>query len=732
MNFPSGLTFEVPANLLNLSGENTLEILIHSREKPDQGIPDMVRVFAPTDFLGLSGIVYLIWNAPSRFSDFRYHYNDGKLSYTYQLVLPEEELSSGWPQAKIRCDEEVVDPEGRSIFKRFEYIDKATAGLSFTRTVDVQTPQLWPDAEKWRYRIRLTARSDTGFLARHEQILGLRQIEVQNGEIQINQEKILIKGCTYRLNYPVYDENLPVSADQNFFTQVRADMADIKQLGFNAIRLPNTIANPYFFNLADSLGIFLFVENGFWRVPEPYFRDDRLLQAAKTIADITIRDFAGHPSLTAFGLGTEIPVHQPSVEKFILILKGYIKQNSALPLYLIPLNYRLLKDRPVTDFYIFNKYDVSLLSDFATLTKNAGQYSGNKVYLGNVGFSLKPEAEDKAEYVQVSLMQRFFEKLANSADIRGYFIESYRDWPADIPARDELVSEQGRRVYPYGLLGTQNEKRQLYYLMPAFLSQEIPAAKATARQVQKSNFFSIIVFILSVLFFYIYRRDYRFRENLKRSLGHPFGFFVDLRDRRIISIIDSSLIGMYTNFLVAVTISAYLYYMRDNLLLEEYLSAFLVPLGLKQFYLLVIESPYKITFFIWFLFYFLQLIVVIVLKMFNLLAEEKIRFRQYMAVCNWAGASLLFLLPVSLLSFHLMRYEIYHWLAVLILVIFFLWFNFRLGNGLRVLLNISAIKIFVLILLTYSAVVFTFGAIFESKYGLLTYFRLLVDANPLF
>ena len=64
MNFPSGLTFEVPANLLNLSGENTLEILIHSREKPDQGIPDMVRVFAPTDFLGLSGIVYLIWNAP--------------------------------------------------------------------------------------------------------------------------------------------------------------------------------------------------------------------------------------------------------------------------------------------------------------------------------------------------------------------------------------------------------------------------------------------------------------------------------------------------------------------------------------------------------------------------------------------------------------------------------------------------------------------------------------------
>jgi hypothetical protein len=146
----------------------------------------------------------------------------------------------------------------------------------------------------------------------------------------------------------------------------------------------------------------------------------------------------------------------------------------------------------------------------------------------------------------------------------------------------------------------------------------------------------------------------------------------------------------------------------------------------------LVASPYKITFFLWFIFYILQLLIVVLLKMFNFFAQEKIRFKQYLAVCNWAGSSLLLLFPLSLLSFHLMKYEIYHLLGVLLMFVFFFWYNFRLGNGLRVLMSISVIKIFALIILTYCGMLFTFGAIFESKYGLITYFRLLTDATLLF
>ena len=215
-------------------------------------------------------------------------------------------------------------------------------------------------------------------------------------------------------------------------------------------------------------------------------------------------------------------------------------------------------------------------------------------------------------------------------------------------------------------------------------------------------------------------------------MAHPYGFFVDLRDRRIISILNSTIIGLYTNFLVSILIAAYIYYMRDNVIMEEMLSSVLVPLHLKFIYLELIKSPLYISLIIWLSFYLLQLTIVILLKIINLLAAEKIRFKQYLAVCNWAGAPLFLLLPVSMLSHHLMHFEMLHPLIILILFLFFFWYNFRLGNGLRILLSMRVYKILLLLIVIYGGAIFAFGAIYESNYGLITYFQLLTDAYPLF
>jgi hypothetical protein len=215
-------------------------------------------------------------------------------------------------------------------------------------------------------------------------------------------------------------------------------------------------------------------------------------------------------------------------------------------------------------------------------------------------------------------------------------------------------------------------------------------------------------------------------------MAHPYGFFVDLRDRRIISIINSSIIGLYTNFLVSIIIAAYIYFMRDNLLMEEILSAILVPLKAKFLYLELVKSPLYISVFIWFVFYLLQLTIVILLKIINLLATEKIRFKQYLAVSNWAGAPLFILFPVSMLSYHLMQFQVARPLIILILGLFFFWYNFRLGNGLRVLLTMRTYKIVILLIFLYGGAIFAFVTIYETNYGFLTYLKLLKDAYPLF
>ncbi len=736
LNYPTGFAISIPQNLLNTSGENTLEISINCPESPEEGIPEMVRLFSRAGNLGICGEILLTWDSNAHFSDLSYRYSERNLTYNYQLSISDPKMISKEPFPKIRCEEEIVAPDGRIIYKRFEYLDLTEMNKRFARSIPVTDPQYWSADTSLFYIIRFRALSGLGLITSYEQKIALREFNIKAGKFYINNQPTKIKGCTYRIDYPVYSEKSIKKYLNVFYTQIRSDFIDIKSLGFNAIRFPQDTAHPYCFMLADSLGLYLFIENGLWRIPEPYFKNDRLLQASKTIADEAIKQYAHHPSFMALGLGTEIPIHLPAVEKFILILKRYIEQNSPVSLYVIPINYQYLNSKPITNFYIFNKYDTSLLTDYGAFLNYSNIKGEIRPIWGNVGFSLSSGdgIEDLAvsEHIQSAKMNSFFQLLINNPDYNGFFIETYRDWQSDVPARITLRTKEDECIYPYGLLSWDRTEREIYRLMPALLANQVQSAGIYFPDNKKTNFFSISVFIFSVFFFYIYRRDYRFRENLKRSISHPFGFFVDLRDRRVISIIDSTIIGVYTNFLVASIIAAYLFFMNDNLLLEEYLSSVLVPMNLKLFYVNVIDSPLIISFIIWIIFYLLQLAVVIILKILNLFAVEKIRFRQYLAICNWAGAPLLFLLPASLLSYHLMRYDWYHWFAILVLCIFFFWYNFRLGNSLRVLLTMRVFKAFSLLILAYGGFFLIFGAIFESKYGLMTYFRLLTEANLIF
>ena len=737
LNFPSGFKIQIPMNLLNISGENTLDIVIRRSESPDEGIPNFVKIFKPQQNLGITGDIYLEWLPAAYFTDLNYTYKKNKLSISYQLLIDDTYKINNEINPKVRCEEEIRDPEGNLIFSRFEYLDLKTMTKKFNRTTYINNPIHWSSDSPQFYLLRFTAKSGTGLIAFHEQKIGLKQIAFNNQKMFINNNPIELKGINYRLNFPIVtnEQDNGFSRDK-FIRELKDDFIDIKNLGFNAIRFPNTPPHPVCLFLADSLGLYLFCEIGMWRIPEPYFRDDHLLQISKKVAEEIIMLHSLHPSFTALGIGNEIPVHLPSVKKYMLILKGYIKQKSPLPLYLIPLNIDLISQGPITDFYMYNKYDLSVLTDFNEILNADIFRQGATLIFGNVGFSIARISKNRenidTEDIQSARMQEFLRLASDQFNFGGYFIESYQDWEADIPSRLGQQGASGKYIYPYGLISHDDKKRDLYNRIPQLLNGEYPLKPADKMPSQKSNFFSITVFVFSIAILFIYRGNYRFRENLKRSMAHPYGFFVDLRDRRIISILNSTIIGLYTNFLVSILIAAYIYYMRDNVLMEEMLSSVLVPLHLKLIYLELIKSPLYISLIIWLSFYLLQLTIVILLKIINLLAAEKIRFKQYLAVCNWAGAPLFLLLPLSMLSHHLMHFEMSHPLIILILFLFFFWYNFRLGNGLRVLLSMRVYKILVLLIVIYGGAIFAFGAIYESNYGLITYFQLLTDAYPLF
>ena len=731
INFPSSYSIDIPAYIWQKNHLNQLELIIKKPEDIREGIPCFVQIFRQKKYLAIPREISLEWIPPVYLSKFQYDFSMPQLKYSYNLTIQPTDTSTGLNKGKLRIIEEVFSPDGGRIYNRFEYLDNKNGEEIIKRQIQIPNALTWSPESPNLYKIKIEIHSSAGLLTTYQYPLGLREVEIRNKNFYLNNQPLSIHGITYRLNNSLFKH---AGGYLEIINIIKQDLSKIKMLGFNAIRFPHYVPHPYVADLADSLGLLLFIENGIWRIPEEYFTQDKFLQYTKSIVTEIVSTFHLHPSLFAIGLGQEIDTQDNYVQKFILILNEYLQQNYKILTYISPLNMMSLHTEDLTDFYLIAKYEAAVLS-YHTAFKKLKSEIQVPVVLANVGFAINPKKKSDSitEYYPYIKMNNFFKLYNYESIVCSFFIESYNDWEAAIPSRIiQDCKEDNTFFYPYGLLGYNGKPRYLFNKIPNLLAGNLSEITDVSEVINRTNVFSLTVFLSSVLFFLIYRQSFRLRESLKRSLGHPYGFFVDLRDRRIIPTFNSTLIGLYTLLLLTNLLAALIYYFHDGLLFEEYVSVILVPLGLKSLYLTLSQSPLLLVFFTWFIFTIMQILLILLVRIFSIFSKQKIRARQILAACNWAGSPFIFLLPVSLLSYQLLHYKTFQIIIIIIITLYFFWFNYRLGNGLRILFIASSYKVFLIMILTYSAVLSIFVAFFSSKYDMINYFQLLNQARNLF
>ncbi len=712
-DYPSPFTIKIPADWVKSNGKNYLEILISPPDRETEGFPQYAHIFQPAKLLAVTGEIYIEWLKDIHYSKFNYTYNAKSLNINYNLKIDKSDTLRNGKYSKLRFEEKLTTRSGDPIFSRFEYINFRKQTKKTSRSIALRNPKLWSPESPDLYKIELHTYAGGKQIASFSKIIGLRTLQVKRGVIYLNDQPVQVQGITYR----TATKNRPMTLHQ-----MEKDLNTIKELGFNAIRVPNSMHHPAMAVMTDSIGLFFSYENGVWRVPDEAFVKDNFMQMAKVISSEIAGSVYNHPSLLSIGLGNEIALHEPAVQKFTLILSKFLKQNYQILTHVVPIDYSRLPSTDLTDIYLINSYHDAVFSTINYLQNNYST-SSPAIILGNIGF---PAGHDSVgeKYAKLS------DRISTSKIISGFFIESFRDWPAQ--ANSFLVNSDG--FYPYGLFTSAGEKRSHIEVVKKLLAGESQAVYyQKSKSEDKTNFFSLSVFITCIIFFLVYRQNFRLRDNIKRSLSHSYGFFVDLRDRRIIALLNSFIIGLFTNLLVANILAAYLYYFRNSIYIEEMMSAILSPFGLIDLYIILVQSPFLLLLVIWGFFFIGQILIASLLKLLNIFSEERIRFKQTVAVCNWAGVPLLFLIPVSLISYQLiLPAPNLHIFLILTMIIFFLWYNSRLATGIRVLMIMQVLTVFSILLLTYSIVFFTFIAFLESKSDFFGYINLLSQGKILF
>ncbi|QJX48785.1 glycoside hydrolase family 2 [Hymenobacter taeanensis] len=188
---------------------------------------------------------------------------------------------------RIRVCERGAEP-GSAPLAASDFPLQLPAGQTHQRVVlEVPDARLWSPESPQLYRLEAQLIDAEGYEAKIEAHFGLRKIEARGRFIYLNNEPTYLDGILYQPGTATYEET-------------KRHMYAMKELGCNLVRVHIAGVDPRIYNLADRLGLLLWVE-----VPSPHSSTARSRANHRAELLRMVELIETHPSVVIWSLYNE-------------------------------------------------------------------------------------------------------------------------------------------------------------------------------------------------------------------------------------------------------------------------------------------------------------------------------------------------------------------------------------------------------------------------------------------
>ncbi|MCE7983762.1 MAG: DUF4981 domain-containing protein [Caldilinea sp. CFX5] len=294
------------------------------------------------DYWRLSGIyrdVYL-WSAPAvHIRDFA---TETEVAGDYRnAVLRVRATIHNYDKTTLQnclLEAQLFDAEQQPVTTPLTKVVEVSTNADHTVAVStvLTTPRLWSDEQPYLYTLLLTLKDTAGQVIEIESCkIGVRQVEIMNGQLCINGKPLLIKGVNRHEHEP---DTGHVVSEANMLRDIKL----MKQFNLNAVRTSHYPNQPRWYELCDEYGIYVLDEtnietHGVWdRLAKDPIWEDNFVDRVRNMVE---RD-KNHACIIGWSLGNE---------------SGYGPNHDAMAAWLRereptrPVHYHPAEQAPVTD-----------------------------------------------------------------------------------------------------------------------------------------------------------------------------------------------------------------------------------------------------------------------------------------------------------------------------------------------------------------------------------------------
>lgn len=687
---------------------NTVKIIVNPAESLVKKIKENT-IFSKKTYTGIIREVFLVATPKIWINELKYNvnfdnsnFNSAKVNINYKVssseiskllstLFKDTLVANTMMKAELTSKVIIYDENNNLVAESNAQIFEVQSQRTYTLNsyLTILNPKLWSPETPNLYKLKVKISKNETLIDELSTDLGLREIKTINANkkniFSLNGKDFFIKAVSYVEDYGSSYQTLSPS-------RIEEDIALIKTLGANVIRFKYNSPHPFLINLCNKYGLLAFVELPIYDVPSNILNSDEVKVRMTNIMERNLINLESNPSVMAYGIYAGADENSSELMNYENNLIKLVKSNSEKLIYKI-INISSSKTNLIGYNFIGIKDNVfqnNLLSIKNDLIKIQG-FAKNIPIFVNYGISIQPNNKNGYSDILSPEFQAFYLRnifhLIQERELAGGCFNSYNDYRIENPL---LVSNNDNQYICYsGLVDINRNTRLAFKTLQTLYNHEKEPLLNVGNYNEKAPFTYIIVGILAIsIIVVIFNKFKRFKEYLVRSIIRPYNFYADIRDQRIISTVQTFILGVVLSLSVGTFSSSLLYYYRTSEI-AQYILMILIPIkDIQSFLFKVIWLPEVLMIFFTLLFFILMLIVALLIRFAAIFIKNRVYLIDTITISIWCGLPFIIILPFSIILVKiLVNFPSSIWLISSLLIFISIWVLLRILRAISVVFD---------------------------------------------